>query len=145
MTSAYWDVKLRANHSANRLSHGGHFTSHSNIVTFFRTALNSNCFRSAQLGTTAFPINAHLHKIGIRPSPMCDKCNVLDDITHFLTACTKYSEQRATFFNEIGRTIPNFLIIAQFFKDNKPENRAILNALEKFCITTIGKDIFNFL
>ena len=51
MTSAYWDVKLRAHNSADLLSHCGYFISHSNIVAFCCTALNSHCFRSAQLAT----------------------------------------------------------------------------------------------
>ena len=46
-------------------------------------------------------INKYLHMIGKCQSQMCDDCNVIDDLEHYLLNCRKYVSQRKILFETI--------------------------------------------
>lgn len=56
-------------------------------------------------------VNSHLYKIKVSSSPLCDHCGVEDTISHYLTECEKYDEERERLFVDVAQTtrkIPPF-------------------------------------
>jgi ribonuclease HI len=56
-----------------------------------------------QLRTGHIPLNSHLHRITIAPSPACPHCPVPETVSHFLLQCPQYREERATLTQKLGR------------------------------------------
>lgn len=50
-------------------------------------------------------VGEHLARFGMLESSICDACNVVDSIEHFLLHCQKYQHERAIFKVEIGRVV----------------------------------------
>ncbi|MBW0479808.1 hypothetical protein O181_019523 [Austropuccinia psidii MF-1] len=47
-----------------------------------------------QLRSEHVALNSYLHRIGARGSPLCDECNQIESVRHFLSHCRRYKTQR---------------------------------------------------
>ena len=55
----------------------------------------------AQIRANRCPLfREYQHKIHNKPPPMCDKCNVLEDMDHVLFKCKKWKEDRKLFLGD---------------------------------------------
>ncbi|MBW0490173.1 hypothetical protein O181_029888 [Austropuccinia psidii MF-1] len=47
-----------------------------------------------QLRSEHVVLNKYLHRIGVRGDPLCDVCNQIESVRHFLSHCRRYKTQR---------------------------------------------------
>lgn len=50
----------------------------------------------------SFPLNSILHKIGLAPSPLCISCKSIENLSHRLLQCNRFSVQRSLLFPLLG-------------------------------------------
>ncbi|KAJ6449489.1 hypothetical protein C8R45DRAFT_753748, partial [Mycena sanguinolenta] len=55
-----------------------------------------------QLRTGHIGLNAHLHRFGAAPSPLCSHCAIPETVPHYLLSCPGYRRQRLQLIVRLG-------------------------------------------
>ena len=61
-------------------------------------------------------LKSYQHKIGKAPDGMCDKCQVYDDVEHFMLACKKYDDSRNVLQRRLNYTT-NLMTLKNILND----------------------------
>ena len=77
-----------------------------------RNLSSSQIFR---LQTGHYRLNSHMQRIGLHNTGVCAKCNVPEDVVHYLFVCPKYNYQRSILKKELKKLNVKFTLQILFY------------------------------
>jgi len=98
-----WQKIWTASPRSRRLQRLDQSTTLQQIHRCVNTLSRRNSSLVVQLRTQKITLNGFLHKIGQHDTGLCDSCNMVEDINHFLFFCSKFIPHRDALKASLGR------------------------------------------